>query len=298
MGGGVSLFLEDTMNDILSLLERLPEELGAFIGTAAEMIPANVDILSVLKLILVIAAASVAFGVIGRVAFGRHSDLNCAVSSSIAILFLYVLTVVVYTFRPWNLDSFLSPLPMVAFQGDRMYLLPFQGAEFTLLCGRVLDLVILAFLVNLLDTVVPRGKSVLGWYFLRLLSVFLCFILYFFLNRLVLKYLPGVLATYAPAILLCILVGMLLLGVINAIFSALVIAVNPILGAIYAFFFSNVIGMQLSKAVLTTVILGTLGYLLERWGYTVIAISAAALPAYLPLIAAVLVLWYLVGHIL
>lgn len=286
------------MSDILSLLERLPEELGAFIGTAAEMIPANVDILSVLKLVLVIAAASVAFGVVGRVAFGRHSDLNCAVSSSIAILFLYVLTVVVYTFRPWNLDSFLSPLPMVAFQGDRMYLLPFQGAEFTLLCSRVLDLVILAFLVNLLDTVVPRGKSVLGWYFLRLLSVFLCFILYFLLNQLVMKYLPGVLATYAPAILLCILVGMLLLGVVNAILSALVIAVNPILGAIYAFFFSNVIGKQLSKAVLTTLILGTLGYLLERWGYTVIAISAAALPAYLPLIAGVLLLWYLVGHVL
>ncbi len=286
------------MSNILSLLERLPEELGAFIGTAAEMIPANVDILSVLKLVLVIAAASVAFGVVGRVAFGRHSDLNCAVSSSIAILFLYVLTVVIYTFRPWNLDSFLSPLPMVAFQGDRMYLLPFQGTEFTLLCSRVLDLVILAFLVNLLDTVVPRGKSVLGWYFLRLLSVFLCFILYFLLNQLVMKYLPGVLATYAPAILLCILVGMLLLGVINAILSALVIAVNPILGAIYAFFFSNVIGKQLSKAALTTLILGTLGYLLERWGYTVIAISAAALPAYLPLIAAVLVLWYLVGHIL
>lgn len=286
------------MNEILSALERLPEDMGAFIGTAVEMIPVNVDILSVLKLILVIAAVSTAFGIVGRVAFGRHSELNCAVSSSIAILFLYVLTVIIYTFRPWNLDSFLSPLPFVAFRGDRMYLFFFQGVEFRTLCSRILDLVILAFLVNLLDTVVPRGKSVLGWYFLRLLSVCLCFILYFLLNQVLLKYLPGVLVTYAPTILLCILAGLLFLGLINAILSALVIAANPVLGAIYAFFFSNVVGKQLSKAVLTTIILGALGYLLERWGYTVIAISAAALPAYLPLLAVVLILWYFVGHIL
>lgn len=286
------------MNDILSALGQLPEEMSALIGSAAGMIPANVDILSVLKLILVIAAASVAAGVVGRVAFGKHSELNCAVTSAMEILFLYVLTVIVYTFRPWNLDSFLSPLPCVAFRGDRMYLLPFQGTEFRLLCSRILDLVILAFLVNLLDTLIPRGKSVLGWYFLRLLSVLLCFILYFVLNQLVAKYLPGVLTAYAPTILLCILVGLLLLGVINAILSALVIAVNPILGAIYAFFFSNIIGKQLSKAVLTAGILGALGYLLERWGYTVVAVSAAALPAYLPLVAVLLVLWYLVGHVL
>lgn len=286
------------MEEVLSRLGQLPEELGVIIGLAAERLPANVDVLSVLKLALVVAAASMVFGVVGRVAFGKHSELNCAVSSSIAILFLYVLTVVVYTFRPWNLDSFLSPLPFVAFRGDRMYLLPIRGETFPLLCSRILDLVILSFLMNLLDAVIPRGKSVFGWYFLRLLSVLLCFIVYFVLNRLVQQYLPGVLTAYAPAILLCILVGMLLLGVANAILSALVIAVNPILGAIYAFFFSNIIGKQLSKAVLTAVILGALGYLLERWGYTVIAISAAALPAYLPLVAALLVLWYVVGHLL
>lgn len=286
------------MNDILSALDQLPEEISALIGSAAGMIPANVDIFSVLKLVLVIAAVSIAAGLVGRVAFGKHSELNCAVTSAMEILFLYVLTVIVYTFRPWNLDSFLSPLPCVAFRGDRMYLLPFRGTEFPLLCSRILDLVILAFLVNLLDTLIPRGKSVLGWYFLRLLSVALCFILYFLLNRLVAKYLPGVLTAYAPTILLCILAGLLLLGVINAILSALVIAVNPILGAIYAFFFSNIIGKQLSKAVLTAGILGALGYLLERWGYTVVAISAAALPAYLPLVAVLLVLWYVVGHVL
>jgi len=286
------------MNDILSALGQLPEEMGTIIGSAVDLIPVNVDILSVLKLILVIAAVSTAFGIVGRVAFGRHSELNCAVTSAIAILFLYVLSVIIYTFRPWNLESFLSPLPFVAFREDRMYLLLTQGVDFRLLCSRVLDLVILSFLVNLLDTVVPRGKSVLGWYFLRLLSVCLCFVLYFLLNQVLLKYLPGVLVTYAPTILLCILVGLLFLGLINAILSALVIAVNPVLGAIYAFFFSNVVGKQLSKAVLTTMILGALGYLLERWGYTVIAISAAALPAYIPLLAVVLVLWYFVGHIL
>lgn len=287
------------LRDILgTVAERLPEQLDALLTYAGALIPADIDLMSVLKLIGVLAVASIGLGVLGRFAFGKESNLNRAVCAAIGILFLYVLTVVIYTFKPWNLESFLSPLPFVTFRENYLILLPFQGASFPVLCDRILSMVILAFLVNLLDAIIPRGETIPGWYFLRLFSVALCFILHFALNWAIGKYLPNVLTAYAPMILLGVLLAMLLVGLANLVLGAFLIAVNPIVGAIYTFFFSNKLGQQLSKAVLTTALLCGLFGLLEYFGYSVILISFAALPAYLPLVVALLLLWFLVGHAL
>ena len=99
-------------------------------------------------------------------------------------------------------------------------------------------------------------------------------------------------------ILLGILIAMLLLGVLNVILGAVLTVVNPFLGAVYAFFFSNVIGKQLSKAVVTTVVLTVLAVVLEYLGYTVLYIAGPALGTYTPLLIVLLALWYLIGHIL
>ena len=91
---------------------------------------------------------------------------------------------------------------------------------------------------------------------------------------------------------------MMLVSLANVVLGTLLIAVNPIVGAIYAFFFSNKVGQQLSKAVLTTALLCCVFGLLEHFGYSVILISFSALPAYIPLVVSLLLLWYLVGHAL
>lgn len=289
----------EELREILDLAaQRLPDQLDALLSYAGTLIPADIDILSVLKLIGVLAVVTICLGLLGRLAFGKESSLNQSVCAAIGILFLYVLTVIIYTFKPWNLEAFLSPLPFVTFEGDYLILLPFRGTPYPILCDRVLSLLILAFLVNLLDFVFPKGKSIPGWYFLRLMSVAVCFILHFALNWVINKYIPNVLTTYAPMILLGVLAAMLLVSLANVILGALLIAVNPIVGAIYAFFFSNKIGRQLSKAVLTTVLLCGVFGLLEYFGYSVILISFSALPAYLPLIISLLLLWFLVGNAL
>lgn len=287
------------LRDILNTVaERLPDQLDALLTYAGALIPADIDVLSVLKLIGILAVASIGLGILGRFAFGKESSLNRSVCAAIGILFLYVLTVVIYTFKPWNLEMFLSPLPFVTFRDNYLILLPFQGSSFPVLCDRILSMVILAFLVNLLDVIIPRGKTIPGWYCLRLLSVALCFILHFVLNWAISKYIPNVLTTYAPMILLGVLVAMMLVSLANVVLGAFLIVVNPIIGAIYTFFFSNKVGHQLSKAVLTTALLCAVFGLLEHFGYSVILISFSALPAYLPLVVALLLLWFLVGHAL
>ena len=251
-----------------------------------------------LKFIGIFAAGVLILGCIGRVVMGKRSSLNHAVSSAMGILFIYVLTIVIYTFDPADLSKFLSPLPFVAFQGENLYIYGFVGMTFPDICSQVLSMVILAFLVNLLDNFIPKGQRIISWYLYRFLTVVLAIALHFVISWAFNAFLPGVLVTYAPAILLGILGAMLILGVLNVILGLVLTVVNPILGAIYTFFFSNIIGKQLTKAVFSTILLCAVVALLEHFGYTVICIAGSALGAYIPLIAVLLVLWYLVGHVL
>lgn len=287
--------LESTIETIVSYI---PEDLEAALSDAASLIPADLDFLSTAKFLLLFAGAALLIGFLGRMFLGRRSSLNHSLSSAMGILFIYAVTIVCYTFQHWNLDQFLSPLPFVTFSGDCMIVLPLQGAELTAVCREIVAMVILAFLVNLLDTFLPRGNSVLGWYLLRFVTVVLAMLLHLVVRWAFDTYLPDVLVTYAPTILLGILVAMLLMGALNLLLSLVLTVVNPILGALYSFFFSNLVGKQLTKAVFTTAILCVVVFLVGHFGFTVINISAAALTSYIPLAAVSLILWYVIGHIL
>ena len=91
---------------------------------------------------------------------------------------------------------------------------------------------------------------------------------------------------------------MLFLGLANLILSLVLTVANPLIGALYTFFFSNVIGKQISKAVFTTLILSAVVYALNYFGYAAISISAGVLGNYVPLLAVLLILWYLLGRVL
>lgn len=272
--------------------------MNSLISNVMQYIPAEVDLVSAVKFIAVVAAGFLLLGFLGRVAMGKRSDLNHAVSSAVGILFIYGLTVVIYSFGVTLLEQFLSPLPFVSISGDYLTLLDFKGAELPDICYHVLSMIILAFLINLLDTWIPKGEKVFVWYLLRFATVVLAMVLHAIVSWALATYLPDVLVTYAPMILLGVLALMLLLGILKVVLGLVLTVVNPILGAIYAFFFSSMIGKQLSKAVLTTLILSVLVFVLNELGYTVIYIASAVLTTYIPLVIVLLILWYLVGHLL
>ena len=99
-------------------------------------------------------------------------------------------------------------------------------------------------------------------------------------------------------LLLLILAFCLLSGVVNLLLGLVIAVANPFLGAMYTFFFSNIVGKQVSKAVFSTAIVCAVFYLLDLFGYTVVCISAAALITYIPLALLLLGLWYLIGCVL
>lgn len=261
-------------------------------------LPANIDIISMMKFIAYFAFGVVFLGLLGRVVLGKRSSLNHSISSAMGILFVYAMTVVIYTFDPYALSKYLAPLPFVKFSGDVLHIFSFTTSSLPAICREVLSMMILAFLVNLLDTWIPKGKKLSVWFSFRLMTVLLAMALHYLVRWAFNAFLPGVLVTYAPIILLCILGALLFLGFANVILSLVLTAVNPIIGALYTFFFSNIVGKQITKAVVTTVILCAVVFALNYFGYATIGISAGVLGNYIPLIAILLILWYLLGHIL
>lgn len=249
------------------------------------------------KAALLLTIGCLVLGFVGKFAFGKHSILDSAVSSAIGILFVYGVTVVFYSLGA-QYHKFVSPLPFVELSGDTMKIFVFEGADFLVICEQLVKMIILAFLANLIDSGLPRGNNFFTWLIFRCLTIVLAIALQWGVTWLFQTFLPQGFLTYSPAILLGILVLMLAVGLFKIIVGAAIATVNPLVGAIYTFFFATFIGKALSKAVLTTIILSALVWGLNRMGITTVAIGTAALAAYIPLVIVVLLLWYLFNHIL
>lgn len=264
----------------------------------AAFLPNDPELIRTLKFVAIFAGAVLLISFLIRAILGKHSALNTAISNAMGIFAIYVLTVLIYTFNPSGLSRFLAPLPFVSFSDECLHLFSFADFHFPALCKEILSMVILAFLVNMIDTKIPYGKKLISWYLWKFASVILAMILHYLVTWIFNAFLPGVLVTYAPMILLGTLIIMMSLGLLKFILGLVLTAVNPLLGALYAFFFSNKVGKALSMAVFTTLILYIVFYTLSYFGFAVISISAASLSSYIPLGITLLMLWYLIGHIL
>lgn len=290
----------DIESTIETIAAYLPEnlELSGILSRSRAFVPMDLDVTHIARFLLYFSVGALVLSTLGRLVLGKRSSLNHSVSSAIAILFIYAATIIVYTFQPMQLDRYLSPLPFVTFFNDYMVVMPIAGIYPTVFARELLSLIILAFLVNLLDILIPQGKSVPGWYCLRFFTVGLAMVLHLVIRWAFDTYLPEVLVTYAPAILLLLLLVLLLLGFFNAVVGLILTITNPIVGAIYAFFFSNLVGKQITKAVFTSGILCVILFFIDQYGYNFVHISMTALTVYIPLGAVCLILWYLIGHLL
>ena len=234
---------------------------------------------------------------LSRFLFGKKAQINLAVTSAMEILCVYVVNTVIYALG-LQLQQFITPLPFVTMVEDYLLIFPILSAGFTDICQHVLKLLIIAFLVNLINEFVPKGKHVLTWLLLRIITVILAVVVIYFAELALNTYLPQGFADIAPTVLLCALVALVLLGSLKVFVGAAMAFLDPIVAALYTFFFSNFIGRALAKAMVSTALLTALVVALNYLGIAVVHIDAAVLTAYIPLLLIVLVLWYIVGHIL
>lgn len=246
---------------------------------------------SFLATVLILLAGSLFFGVLGRFIFGKRSNVSSAISSAIGILFIYAVTVVLRSTGAVA-PQYIAPLPFINIQADTLYLFHFKGADYTEICSNLLSMVILAFTVNLADSWLPKGKNLFTWLFFRVLTVAIAYALHLVVVFLFTQYLPEGIVIYAPTVLLALMVIMLLTGALKILVGALLVAVNPIIGGLYTFFFATIVGKMVSKAMLTTLLISLLVLALNYVGIGAISVAAAALTAYIPFAVGVVVIWY------
>ena len=258
---------------------------------------AELDTGTFLKYAAILCAALLVLGFLCRLIAGKRSDFNHALSSSVGILAVYILGIFLYG-TSTALSGLLASLPFVAVHDGALALFTFQSASWSEICAVLVRMIVLAFLVNLIDTLLPKGKNFFIWLLLRLVTVLFAVVFQGLIVWLSETYLPESFLTLAPVILIGILVAMLLLGALKLLVGIALATVNPIIGALYTFFFSSLVGRQISKAVLTTLLLSALVYTLTHFGYFVISLAGLSVVTLLPLILILLALWYLINQIL
>lgn len=261
------------------------------------VLPANFDPTKYFTNILIaIIGILVAVGIF-RLCFGKGSLLNAAVSSSIAILSIYVINVLIYSFGS-KLQILFDPLPFVSVSEDYLTVFPIFDAPFSAICKEIVDLMILSYLMNLLETWLPKGEKVWSWFGFRFLALALAVCLNYCINLFMNTVFQENTLETAPLILLGIVVVAFLLGCLKLIIGGALTFLNPLLGLFYAFFFSKEIGKQLRRAMATTLLLTALVCVLNYLSYTTISIAAVAVLTYLPIILLGLILWYVIAKFL
>lgn len=251
----------------------------------------GIDFWLFLKIAGIIILGSLLLSSISRFIFRKQTLLGSAVSSSIAIIFIYVLMVLIWTVVT-ELRFLVTPLPFVSISRESIRFFQFENASYTATAAQLLSMIILAFLVNLVDTWLPKGKNMLGWTWWRILTVALGFLLHYAVTWLFNRYLPYGIITYAPVILLAILLLMLMTGALRFLLGAILATVNPLIAALYTFFFATLIGKQITKSVLTTAILSGIILILQDLGIAALSLAPGALVAYIPFLLVLTLSWY------
>lgn len=251
----------------------------------------GIDFWLFLKIAGIIILGSLLLSCISRFIFRKQTLLGYAVSSSIVIIFIYVVMVLIMTVVT-ELRFLVTPLPFVSISQESIRFFRFENAGYTVVAAQLLSMIILAFLVNLVDTWLPKGKNILSWTWWRFLTVALGFVLHYAVTWLFNRYLPYGIITYAPVILLAILLLMLMTGALRFLLGAILATVNPLIAALYTFFFATLIGKQITKAILTTAILSGIIVLLQDLGITALSLVPGALVAYIPFLLVLILAWY------
>lgn len=264
-----------------------------------KVIPPTLTVSRTFAFLFAFSAVVLLVTLLARLILGRDSSLKHAMSSSLGILVLYGMVAMIFTFNPAGLRDYLAPLPFVTLNDGYMDLFQFSTADFPTICVQLLSMLVLAYLINQINSVTPDKMKALGWFAYRLMcvffSIFVHYVVYRVFNRLADAYMTEKIAEYAPMILLFILVFFFSLGLIKFILGLFLTAVNPVFGGIYAFFFANKIGKNISRAIGSTAILTGFICFLQYLGFHTFPIAPDALGQYIPFTVCVGLLWFLVG---
>lgn len=256
----------------------------------------SADPLSVLKLMGICIAAFLIFGWILRALFGKNSPLIRATSAGVTVTMVYLSVILFYLVPP--IREMVPELPCLTVTKDAFYLWNPTELASTILFPNLLRLFVLAVIANSIDSHLPKGKTLLSWYIIRMAGVCGVAALYMLVCWAADTWAPRIFGDLAQPILLGLWGFILLTGLIRWLMTLVLTAMNPVVGVLYGIFFRNPTGQQLSKSILTTLLVLSLIVFLCGTGFGSFAFSSFSFAAYGPTCLAGMVLMYLFGRLL
>ena len=120
-------------------MDSIEQLLSAFI-------PADFDLLTFLKFMLIAGAGCSLLAVFLRLICGKRSNINHSVSAAIGIIMIYIVSIALFSAgSPY--EKLISPLPFVTFAGEYLSVFPLQSAEFPEICHQIVRMMLLSFLL-------------------------------------------------------------------------------------------------------------------------------------------------------
>ena len=237
--------------------------------------------------------------VIIRAIADKASRYNHALASAMAILFAYIFLMMIHdTEPPAFVTDALKILPLIDYKEGVVTLFKFDGANISLFFNELLHAFILSFILIGLDDLIPDAKNGPAWIVLQVFIMAVSLFLYWGVLKAIEVFMPNILTSHAPLILGCILLFMIALGVLKLVLGLLLVAVNPLLGAVSTFFGTSPVGKALGKAAMCALILCAVNFFMVNAGYVTFAlINLTWVVCILPLLV-LLLLWFVVGYIL
>ena len=273
------------------------EILSAYI---LSLFPEGFDPIGMFQVMGYIIAVAFIFALMIRLIHEKASKYNHALYSSMSLMFMYLLLFQVRKILPDTIDPILTRLPLidVDLNTGRIVLFQFSFENFSQSCTEFLYLFILSFCLIGLDDIIPDAKNTPSWILLQFIIGCVSFAIYGFALKLIDHFAPGILDSFAPMLLVCVLLFMVLLGLLKVLLTLMLTVVNPLLGAVSAFFSSNQLGMALGKSVMCSFILVAMCVFMHLMGYSQFQIADLTLLACALPMLVLGVLWIVLGCVL
>lgn len=195
-------------------------------------------------LILVIAIGGLFFA-------KKKTFINRTICAVLSIVTLYLTAIFMYCLIPSLRDAILQ-LPFLYVSSDCFILMAPLSMSWDELYVTGLNFIILAFLMNLAESMIPTTKSILNWIAWRIFTV-LCVLFAYSFYLAIMAYLPLGFIEGAFIVILGLTLLSLLLLLLQLVVLALSIATKPVIGTVFGFFTVHNLGSQLSKTTLSCV---------------------------------------------
>lgn len=274
--------------------DELAQSIETFLQSANSLIPASLQ--NTIILFAVLSVFLLGAGLVLRIFFGEKCTVNRSISGFMAILFIYALTALIYSLQLQNVTQYLVPLPFAVFRNDLLIVSFSAYTTKSLMCSQLLSLIILGFIIHLMNFLLPSGQSFFPWLLMRLVGAVAAVAAFIAANWALNTFLPTAIAQSAPVILVTVLAVTLLVSLFNPLLCILFTAANPIIGLLYTFFFSNTIGKNLTRAVLSAALICVFFYAMEYFGISAVYITKDAMLRYSPFAAAMLGVWFIFDY--